>query len=157
MLTFIFGKDAFPAPTMLFTFILLTGLAVAGPMQKRSLSTQDKGALSLAMYLENLEYALFSAGCNNFTDADYSSAGYASGFHENVCIIASQERAHAQAIGSVLSSNGYDTISPCTYQFPYSNASDFVDLANKITAVGIGAYLGATEVSTLSVNCILRD
>lgn len=43
--------------------------------------------------------------------------------------------------------NGVATIPACTYDFPYTDAIGFVELANKVTTMGIGAYMGAVKVS----------
>ena len=40
---------------------------------------------------------------------------------------------------------GYKPVPPCLYTFPYTDPVSFVDLANTITSVGIGAYLGGAS------------
>ena len=54
------------------------------------------------------------------------------------------------AIEELLEANGVATIPPCTYQFPYDDPAGFVDTANQVTTVGIGAYMGAIKVSNCS-------
>lgn len=73
--------------------LLGVGSFVAGsPIVKRALSQDDVSVLQLAHYLELLEYSLYSGGCNNFTDAQFTAAGFPTGFRENVCVIASVRR-----------------------------------------------------------------
>ena len=67
-------------------------LAATTPIEKRqditSLSNGDASILDLALYLEHLEYALYNGGCDSFTDADYTAAGFPSGFRTQVCLTA---------------------------------------------------------------------
>ena len=52
------------------------------------------------------------------------------------------ETTHAATITAILTQSGKSPVPPCTYKFPYDSPTSFVDLANMITSVGIGAYLG---------------
>ena len=117
------------------SLVSLIALAIAAPTEKRqaSLSTDDINTLQLAHYLENLEYALYSGGCGNFTDADFQAAGFPAGFQQNVCVIAGHEKTHADTLATVLESAGQTPLPPCTYTFPYSDPLSFVDLSNMIT------------------------
>ena len=83
---------------MHFTIACLAGLVVsvvAAPVEKRANtlppvdSATDESVLQLALYLEHLELALYTGGFENFTDAEYTAAGFPPGFHENVGVIAS--------------------------------------------------------------------
>ena len=47
-----------------------------------------------------------------------------------------------------MTESGFEQVPPCTYTFPYSDPVSFVDLANMITSVGIGAYLGGAALIT---------
>ena len=82
---------------MRFTVACLAGLvasAVAAPVAKRANtlppvdSATDESVLQLALYLEHLELALYTGGYENFTDAEYTAAGFPAGFRENVGVIA---------------------------------------------------------------------
>lgn len=83
---------------MRFTVACFVGLAasiVAHPVEKRANtlppvdSVTDESVLQLALYLEHLELALYTGGYVNFTDAEYTAAGFPAGFRENVGVIAS--------------------------------------------------------------------
>lgn len=69
--------------------------ALAHPLDKRANalppvdSAMDESVLQLALYLEHLETALYTGGYENFTDAQYTAAGFPPGFRENVGVIAS--------------------------------------------------------------------
>lgn len=66
----------------------LLSLAFAVPLEKRALSTNDVNTLQLALYLEHLEFVLYSSGFDNFTEAQYEAAGFPPGFRDNVGVIA---------------------------------------------------------------------
>lgn len=74
--------------------VALAGLAIAHPVEKRQNalppvdSMTDESVAQLALYLEHLELSLYTGGCDNFTDAEYTAAGFPPGFRENVCVIA---------------------------------------------------------------------
>ena len=96
---------------MRFLFLSLAGLlpsVVTHPVDKRAESfppvdsTMDESVLQLALYLEHLETALYTGGFNNFTDAQYTAAGFPSGFRENVGVIAQHEVTHASTISEIL-------------------------------------------------------
>jgi hypothetical protein len=54
-----------------------------------ALTAQDTAVIQLALFLEHLEFNLYSGGFNNFTDSDYTDAGFPHGFREQVHAIAS--------------------------------------------------------------------
>jgi len=129
---------------MRYSSLIAAGAALvsAAPLEKRALSANDTAVVQLAHYLENLEFSLYSGGFSNFTDAQYTAAGFPTGFRENVGVIAKHEATHRDTLASVLSSNGITPLPACTYSFPYTDPKSFAALANMITSVGIGAYLG---------------
>ena len=55
---------------------------------------------------------------------------------------------HAATISAILEAAGYTPVPTCSYSFPYDSPTSFVDLANMITSVGIGAYLGGGALLT---------
>lgn len=72
----------------------LAASVLAAPVDKRANtlppvdSATDESVLQLALYLEHLELALYTGGYENFTDAEYTAAGFPPGFRENVGVIA---------------------------------------------------------------------
>ncbi|KAI9751372.1 MAG: hypothetical protein M4579_006095 [Chaenotheca gracillima] len=132
----------------------LGSLAAAAPLEKRALSDADSSTLQLALYLEHLEFALYSGGYAAFDDAAYQADGFPAGFRENVNVIAQHEKTHADTITQVLQENGIAPVPTCTYSFPYSSPKEFVSLSNMITSVGIGAYLGGSTMLTDSATLL---
>ena len=61
-------------------------------LQKRTISDSDTSVLQLALYLEHLEFHLYTGGYENFTDAEYVAAGFPSGYRDNVGVIAQARR-----------------------------------------------------------------
>lgn len=128
-------------PTTIMLFISLLSVALAAPT-KRSLSANDVAVVQLANYLENLEFGLYTLGATKYSDAEYMQAGFPSGYREEVQLIADQESIHAVTLAGILSSNGMSGVPGCQYMFPFGTPQQFGQLANMITTVGIGAYLG---------------
>lgn len=76
-------------PTLLLSALAaVLALGSAKLIVERALSDNDTNALQLALYLEHLELSLYSEGCNVFTDAQFTAAGFPAGFHSNICVIA---------------------------------------------------------------------
>ncbi len=131
----------------------LLPFTIAAPLEKRALSQSEIDTLQLALYLENLEFSLYTGGFNNFDDAAYTAAGFPAGFRENVGVIAQvrtilqyanivlqgannvlqQEGTHISTISTVLSNNGVTPVPKCEYTFNYTDPTSFVALANMIT------------------------
>lgn len=71
----------------------------------------------------------------------WGTAGYIGNVNNLIAVqkAAAQEEVHVATIEALLQHNGAQTINPCQYEFPVSNAEEFFALANIITSVGIGA------------------
>ena len=62
--------------------------AAPTPLAKRAISTNDTNVLQLALFLEHLEFTLYTGGFENFDDDQYTAEGFPAGFRENVGVIA---------------------------------------------------------------------
>lgn len=123
----------------------------------------------IANFLENLEASFFAAGAENLSE--WGTEGYPAGTLEVVRKVAAvrppppstassatllsasihseiltqaprqQEQVHVTTITSILSAYNHLPLQPCRYQFPVTSTSEFLSLAQTITAVGIGAIL----------------
>ncbi|KAL8745270.1 MAG: hypothetical protein Q9190_002576 [Brigantiaea leucoxantha] len=141
-------------PSLSVALSLVLPLLTAHPVEKRQnalppvSSAMDESVLQLALYLEHLEQNLYHQGYDNYTEEQYTAAGFPAGFRDNINVIAQHEDVHAQTISTILSNAGYTPVPTCTYTFPSTDPTSFVDLANMITSVGIGAYLGGGSLLT---------
>ncbi|THV82851.1 hypothetical protein D6D29_04329 [Aureobasidium pullulans] len=110
--------------------------------QRRALSQNDIIGLQLAGYLENLELSLYTGGCEGFTDVEWIAAGFPSTFQQDICAIAEQQN-QTSFIASSLESNGISAPQACSYNLSYDSPTSFVLLANQITSISLGFYLGS--------------
>jgi len=86
-----------------------------------TLSQSDMNIVELALFLEHLEYNLYTGGFENFTEEQYEQFGFPAGFRDGVGVTAQQEGVHVATLTEVLTSNGVAPIPNCSYNFPYSN------------------------------------
>lgn len=87
-------------------------LICAAPVEKRALSANDAATLELALYLENLEHALYSGGYSAFSEAQYEADGFPPGFRDNVGVIASVRSSRGDCVQVTDSSSNSSTRLP---------------------------------------------
>src|ERR1700761_1764440 len=80
---------------------VLVGSALAGPVHKRQAVT-DAGILNYALTLEHLEDKFYREGLANFTEADFTKAGYSSKFYAILQEVSSDETTHVTFLTSAL-------------------------------------------------------
>lgn len=76
------------ASVALLGFLPWISSAPLPPPGLAPLSANDQSVLELALFLETLEYNLYTGGYEAFSDAQYTAAGFPPGFRENVLVIA---------------------------------------------------------------------
>ncbi|MCJ1416159.1 hypothetical protein MMC32_002494 [Xylographa parallela] len=113
-----------------------------------ALSTSTLNDIQVANFLENLESAFFRAAVVNITA--WGTTGFPDDTLDIIQRIAAQEQVHVATFEAILTQFKTPVIPPCQYQFPVTDASSFLKLAQIITSVGIGAVinLAATTAST---------
>ncbi|KAL8784738.1 MAG: hypothetical protein Q9195_008920 [Heterodermia aff. obscurata] len=99
-------------------------------------------------FLENMESAFFEQGLKNLTAWNYN--GELDAAIEVVTRVHAQELIHVQTAENILNHFHKPTFSPCQYQFPVTTAEEFLDLANIITSVGIGAVINVASSLALT-------
>ncbi|KAG6917052.1 hypothetical protein DXG01_004104 [Tephrocybe rancida] len=123
--------------------VLSALLVKASPIEARAPSDFD--TFNFALTLEHVEVAFYTMGLNNYSQADFVSAGLPDGARNQFVEILEHETAHVAFLENLL---GDRAVKPCTYKFPVDNAKAFAGLSQVIENVGTGAYTGA--IGTLS-------
>ncbi|KAK6000092.1 hypothetical protein QM012_004080 [Aureobasidium pullulans] len=123
--------------------VLTISYAASSPIQRRALSQNDITGLQVASYLENMELSLYTDGCERIDNAQWLAAGFPSTFQHDICTIAQQQQNQTGYISSMLETNGISAPQACNYAFSYDTPTAFVRLANQITTISLGYYLGS--------------
>ncbi|KAL8833123.1 MAG: hypothetical protein Q9170_004481 [Blastenia crenularia] len=92
-------------------------------------------------FLENIESSFFENGLNNLTHLWAPHNPALSVAIDVVNKVHAQELIHVATAKGILKANNATTFERCQYNFPVSNAGEFLSLANVITSVGIGGVI----------------
>ncbi len=130
------------------------GRAVAAPPSLPLADLTDVDLLNYALTLEHLENAFYQQGQSRFSRGEFTSAGFLRGFGGSIIskaydyfnIIAEHERVHVQTLISVIKSLGGTPVTPCKYDFGYSNVDGYVAVAQALENTGVMAYDGAVAL-----------
>lgn len=136
----------------------------AGPLLVRSLSAQtappDLTLLNYALSLENLEAAFYIQGLTQFSSTDFANSTFIQNFgsiiggdvYAYLSLIRDQEQQHVRTFQSLITSLGGTPIKPCTYNFGYKTADQFIAVAATLENTGVMAYDGAlNQISSASL------
>lgn len=124
--------------------ILAVG-ASAAAVQKRMVPDIDGTILNYALTLEHLEDKFYRDGLANFTQAQFTAAGFGGSFYQNLKEISSDETTHVAFLTTALTAANVTPVAECIYDFPYTDVRSFISLASVLEGVGVSAYLGAAE------------
>ena len=132
----------------------------AGTLLTRSLSAQsaptDLTLLNFAMTLENLEAAFYAQGLAQFSSADFANATFFQNFggviggdvYAYLSLIRDHEAQHVRTLSGLITGLGGTPAKPCSYNFGYKTADDFIMVAALLENTGVMAYDGA--ISSIS-------
>jgi hypothetical protein len=108
--------------------------------------------LNYALTLEHLEATLYRQAIQNFTEADFTNAGFnGSMFYQTLKEVGRDEQIHVEFLTTALKAAGVAPVAECTYDFGMGKAltpASFLALASVIEGVGVSAYLGAAALIT---------
>ena len=111
----------------------------------------DLSLLNFALTLENLEAAFYTQGLTQFSSADFGNSTFIQNFgsviggdvYAYLSLIRDHEIQHVRTLQSLIIGMGGTPVKPCTYNFGYKTADDFVNLAALLENTGVMAYDGA--------------
>jgi rubrerythrin len=136
----------------------------AGALLTESLSAQgpptDLTLLNYALTLENLEAAFYTQGLTQFSSTDFGNSTFTQNFgsiiggdvYAYLSLIRDQEMQHVRTLQSMITNMKGTPSKPCSYNFGYKTADDFLTTAALLENTGVMAYDGAlSQVSSASL------
>ena len=99
--------------------------------------------LNYALTLEHLEYAFYRDGLDQFSEADFTDAGFNPAVFEFLGEIRDHERDHVDTLTSVIGDLGGEPVEEAEYDFGYSDVAGFIGVAQALENTGVAAYQGA--------------
>ena len=120
----------------------------------------DLTLLNFALTLENLEAAFYTQGLAQFSSTDFGNSTLLQNFgnviggdvYAYLSIIRDHEAQHVRTLQSLITSLGGTPAKPCSYNFGYKTADDFLMVAATLENAGVSAYDGAmSQITTASL------
>lgn len=116
----------------------------------------DLNALNFALVSEQLESNFYNTYLDNFTEADFSAAGFPGATTRSYFILIREyESTHASFIRNTITQRGGSPVPPCSYMFNVTTVLDFVQLSRTFENTGVKAYDGA--IDTINDPNIIRS
>jgi hypothetical protein len=101
--------------------------------------------LNYALTLEHLESAFYRDGLANLGSADFEALGFQSSVFDNLSAIAAHEAEHVEALTATVNDLGGTPVEEATYDFGYTDAAGFLQVALALEDTGVAAYGGAAQ------------
>jgi bacterioferritin (cytochrome b1) len=101
--------------------------------------------LNYALTLEHLEAAFYRDGLAEFGVDAFTSWGYDASVYDKLSAIAAHEADHVTTLTSVITDLGGEPVAESTYDFGYTDAQEFLMVAQALEDTGVSAYQGAAQ------------
>ncbi len=92
----------------------------------------DIDILHYALTLEHVQDAFYRQGLANYSQYEFQNAGFPDPFYDDLKQMSAEESEHVQFLSDTLTARGAPVSAECTYNFPSTDATGFVILANII-------------------------
>lgn len=103
----------------------------------------DIDVLNYALTLEHLEATFYRQGNEQFSNSDFSDAGYDGQVYEYFTLIGDHETAHVDTLTQTISGLGGEPVAEAEYDFGYNDVDGYIGVAQALENTGVGAYTGA--------------
>jgi hypothetical protein len=101
--------------------------------------------LNYALTLEHLESAFYRDGLAAIGVDGITALGFQSSVFDNLTAIGEHEAAHVTTLTDVITQLGGEPVAEGMYDFGYTDAAGFLQVAQALEDTGVAAYQGAAE------------
>ncbi|HWV23549.1 MAG TPA: ferritin-like domain-containing protein [Thermomicrobiales bacterium] len=101
--------------------------------------------LNYALTLEHLEAAFYRDGLATIGVDGITALGFQASVFDSLSEIAAHEKAHVDTLTQVIGQLGGEPVAEMTYDFGYSDAAGFLQVAQALEDTGVSAYQGAAQ------------
>ena len=101
--------------------------------------------LNYALTLEHLEASFYRDGLAQIGGAGITGLGFQQGVFDYLSEIGNHEAAHVTTLTDVITQLGGQPVAEATYDFGYSDAAGFLQVAQALEDTGVAAYQGAAQ------------
>lgn len=92
---------------------------------------------------EHLEYRFYNQSLTNYSESDFTDAGFDASIRANIVEVLADEKTHVSFLTAALENAGAIPVEECTYDFGVTGVESFLATASILEGVGVSAYLGA--------------
>ncbi|KAJ7762761.1 ferritin-like domain-containing protein [Mycena maculata] len=135
--------------TSILAVLLAPLLASARPIRSRAATANEALAFQFANVLEQLESEFYAQGIAQFSDSDFTAAGFSSSMIATQALtgIQSDEATHLSFLQQALLDNGATPLN-CSFDFSsvLTSVSTMAATARVVEYAGVAAYLGAATL-----------
>jgi hypothetical protein len=101
--------------------------------------------LNYALTLEHIETAFYRDGLAAIGEAGITGLGFQPGVFEWLGVIGAHEADHVVTLSSVITQLGGTPVEEAIYDFGYTDAASFLQVAQALEDTGVSAYQGAAQ------------
>jgi hypothetical protein len=101
--------------------------------------------LNYALTLEHIEATFYRDGLEMLGESAFTALGWQPSVFAKLQEIGAHEAAHVETLGPVIESLGGTPVEEAVYEFPYTDATTFLEFAHTLEDVGVSAYQGAAQ------------
>jgi len=127
------------------------GTAVAQSMDSTPMAMEEVpfaspvDVLNYALTLEHLEAAFYRDGLASIGAAGITGLGFQQSVFDSLSDIGAHEMAHVETLTQVITQLGGEPVAEAMYDFGYTDAAGFLQVAQALEDTGVSAYQGAAQ------------